>query len=102
MTHCAENEPFALQVTDDSMAPEFPAGCVIVVEPGNAAEDRQYVIFRDGDELCLRQLLITNAGYCLHALDHRIPDTTAATAPDIVGRVIRRTGRRRRDARNYS
>ena len=30
---CSENEPYALQVIDDSMEPEFAKGCVIVIDP---------------------------------------------------------------------
>ena len=41
---CSQLEPFALRVTDDSMAPEFPEGCVIVIEPALGAEDGQYVV----------------------------------------------------------
>lgn len=30
---CSESEPFALQVLGDSMEPEFPDKCIIIIEP---------------------------------------------------------------------
>ena len=39
MSNCASSEPYALQVLGDSMAPEFPDGCVVVSETGGAVHD---------------------------------------------------------------
>ena len=44
---CASHEPYALQVTDDSMEPEFAKHCVIVVDYANDTWFRQYV-YSDG------------------------------------------------------
>ena len=41
---CSALEPYALQVTGDSMAPEFWDGCVIIVEPGGAVRNGSFVI----------------------------------------------------------
>jgi len=30
---CSEQEPFALQVLGNSMEPEFPENCIIIIEP---------------------------------------------------------------------
>lgn len=72
MDGCANNEPYALQVTDSSMEPEFPKGCVIISEPNGVLENGCYVIGSNGDELVFRQLLIDDRGWRLHALqgDH--------------------------------
>jgi DNA polymerase V len=59
MSNCAGSEPFALQVLGDSMAPEFPDGCVVVSEPGSAVHDGCYVIADYKGEIILRQLRLT-------------------------------------------
>lgn len=53
---CSELEPYALQVTDASMAPEFPEGCIIVIEPAHSAEPGSYVIVDYGGDTWFRQI----------------------------------------------
>ena len=43
---CSSLEPFALQVTDESMAPEFPPQCIIVVDPNGKAIAGSFAIVR--------------------------------------------------------
>lgn len=57
---CSELEPYALQVTDDSMAPEFPAGCVIVVEPAHSADPGSFVVVDYGGDTWFRQINVDN------------------------------------------
>ncbi|MGB0721020.1 MAG: S24 family peptidase [Gammaproteobacteria bacterium] len=59
---CAQLEPYALQVTDESMAPEFPAGCVIVVEPALFAEDGQYIVADYAGDTWFRQYSVHDDG----------------------------------------
>ena len=33
-SECGSSEPYALQVTDDSMEDEFPKNCVVIIDPG--------------------------------------------------------------------
>ena len=40
---CAELEPFALQVLGDSMEPEFPDKCIIIIEPFEDKIDGAYM-----------------------------------------------------------
>jgi len=40
---CSSKEPFALQVLGDSMDPEFPDKCVIVIAPSQQAPNNSYV-----------------------------------------------------------
>lgn len=40
---CALQEPFALQVLGPDMEPEFPDGCVVIIEPTQAADDGMYI-----------------------------------------------------------
>lgn len=70
--NCSENEPYAMQVIDDSMQPEFAKGCVIVIDPTGIVRDGAYVFAIDrNDEYIFRQLRIVEGKYILVALnDH--------------------------------
>ncbi|MCP3871133.1 MAG: S24 family peptidase [Gammaproteobacteria bacterium] len=41
---CSYNELHALQVMDDSMEPEFPKDCIIVIEPSEVCSEGAYII----------------------------------------------------------
>jgi len=41
--HCGLHENFAAQVLDDSMEPEFPEGCVVIISPANACYNGAYI-----------------------------------------------------------
>ena len=53
---CVSLEPYALRVLDDSMAPDVPAGSVVVVDPGEPAEDGSLVVLEHEGEVVLRRL----------------------------------------------
>ena len=55
-TSCISLEPFALQVLDDAMAPEVPAGSIVVVDPGEPARDGSVVLLERDGEVRLRRL----------------------------------------------
>ncbi len=59
---CSELEPYALQVTDASMEPEFPENCVIVIEPALGAPDGTYVVADYADDTWFRQFVIDENG----------------------------------------
>lgn len=40
---CASSEPFALQVLGDSMEPEFPDQCIVIIEPSEQRIPNAYV-----------------------------------------------------------
>ena len=52
---CVSLEPFALRVLDDSMAPDLPAGAVVVVDPGEPPEDGCFVLVEHEGEVRLRR-----------------------------------------------
>ena len=55
-TGCEDKEPFALQVLGESMAPEFPDGCIIVIDPGYPVVNGAYVMIEYRGEYHFRQI----------------------------------------------
>ena len=54
---CSYNELYALQVLDDSMEPEFPEKCIIVIEPSQVCANGAFVIITVDGERWFRQFL---------------------------------------------
>ena len=98
---CSELEPYALQVTGDSMAPEFWDGCVIIIEPGSAARHGSFVVVdHDGDTL-FRQLQMESERRFLKPLNASYPVIELTATYNIRGVVVQRTGRRRSQHKHY-
>ena len=101
-TTCIEAEPFALRVTDDSMEPEFAAGCVIIVDPTGVAKDGAFVLAEIDGEYIFRRLERTGEGDRLVALnDDYPPIALAAGLAAVRGVVVQRAGARRRYHKRY-
>jgi SOS-response transcriptional repressor LexA len=65
---------YALRVQGDSMTPDFPDGCIIVVEPELDPLPGDYVIAKNGDdEATFKQLIKDGADYYLKPLNERYP-----------------------------
>jgi phage repressor protein C with HTH and peptisase S24 domain len=43
LSSCSGSEPFALQVLGDSMEPEFPDKCIVIIEPNDSCSSGAYV-----------------------------------------------------------
>ncbi len=59
---CSYNELYPLQVLDDSMAPEFPEKCVIVIEPAEVCATGAYVVAEAEDDRWFRRFVRDEAG----------------------------------------
>ncbi|MCW8944028.1 MAG: S24 family peptidase [Sedimenticola sp.] len=59
---CSYNELYPLQVLDDSMEPEFPVKCIIVIEPSEVCASGAYVIISVEGERLFRQLIRDDSG----------------------------------------
>ena len=101
MSACAGNEPFVLRVLGDSMEPEFPNGCTIVVEPSGQIVNGSFVIAHTGTEMILRRVLIEDLRWRLEALNPEYPVLEIEGPESIRGLVIQRAGRRRNDRKSY-
>lgn len=101
---CIEAEPFALQVIDASMAPEFHPGCVIIIDPSETIKDGSFVLAEIDGEYIFRRLRCDDAGGAssLAALDPDWPEIDIKDRPTCLrGVIVQRTGPRRRDHRRY-
>jgi DNA polymerase V len=95
---CNDAEPFALMVLGDSMAPEFNEGEIIVIEPGPRIIEGSYVLAFYDEEYIFRQLIKTEAGWHLHALNDGYPDVPIADLSSIRGLITQKSRPGRRSA----
>ena len=66
---CSGTEPFALQVLDDSMEPEFKKDCIIIVDASATAKHECYVMASVESGYIFRQLLIEGDKYFIAPLN---------------------------------
>lgn len=94
---CSGAESFALMVLGDSMAPEFREGDIVIIEPEGLATDGSYVLAFWQDEWIFRQLVRSDAGWCLRALNPQSPDIALPDLSAVRGVITQksRPGRRR-------
>ncbi|MGB1008888.1 MAG: S24 family peptidase [Thiolinea sp.] len=93
---CSEAEPFALQVTDDSMLPEFDPGCIIIIDPGGVVRDSCFVFAKDlKDEYIFRRLRIVKDKYYLEPLNSLYDSFEISGLDKIEGVITQRAGKRR-------
>lgn len=101
-TTCTEAEPFALRVTDDSMAPEFREGCVILVDPTGRATDGAFVLAEVDERYVFRRLRETAAGVALEPINPAYPRIQLSRGMAAVkGVIVQRAGTRRREHKRY-
>ncbi len=100
MSECG-NEPFALRVLGDSMAPEFIEGHVIIIEPDGVVQNGSYVFAVYEEEYIFRQLLIENQQYFLKPLNDQYPTLEISSLEAVKGVITQRSGTRRKEHKNY-
>ena len=66
---CSGSEPFALQVLDDSMEPEFKKDCIIIVDASATVKHECYVMASVENGYIFRQLLIDDEKYFITPLN---------------------------------
>jgi phage repressor protein C with HTH and peptisase S24 domain len=72
---CSESEPFALQVLGDSMEPEFPDKCIIIIEPFEMKIPDTYVFVELEGSKWFRQYKKDDSGReYLYACNDTYPD----------------------------
>ena len=98
---CSGGESFALRVVGDSMAPEFPDGCVIIVDPGHAPKDGSYVIVEFAGDVFFRRLGFDGERRFLQPLNPEYGGFELTPPYTIRGGVVQRVGRRRAQRKHY-
>ena len=99
---CASSEPFALRVLGDSMEPEFPDGCIVIIEPNAPAKSGSYVLAETPEVgYIFRQLVIEDERYLLKPLKDGYPVIEVQGTSTIKGLIIQRSGTRRRNYKRY-
>ncbi len=66
---CSGTEPFALQVLDDSMEPEFKKDCIIIIDASATVKHECYVMASVENGFIFRQLLIEGDKYFITPLN---------------------------------
>ncbi|MGD8785011.1 MAG: S24 family peptidase [Thioalkalispiraceae bacterium] len=90
---CGNSEPFALQVTDNSMEPEFKKGCIIVIDPGGVIEHGCYVFAQVENGFIFRQLVIEDNVHYLQPLhEDYLHEKCPVDVDDIKGVIISQAG----------
>ncbi len=94
---CSYNELYALQVLDDSMEPEFPKACIIVIEPSRVCASGAYVVITVDGERWFRQFVRDEQGNeMLVALNENYPPIPLSGSEyQIEGVIVQRNIRRK-------
>lgn len=95
---CDGAEAFALMVLGDSMEPEFAEGEIIIIEPSGLATHGSYVLAQLAGEWIFRQLLQTDAGWRLAALNPAYPASDIEDLAPVKGVIIQKSKPGRRKA----
>jgi len=98
---CAELEPYALRVTDDSMAPEFWEGCIIIVEPRLSARHGAYAVVDYANDTTFRQYIEEGGRRFLKPLNDKYESVEIIGPFAVRGVVIQRAGTRRIHHKHY-
>lgn len=92
---CGSSEPFALQVTDNSMEPEFKKGCIIIIDPSGVIEHGSYVMAMVENGYIFRQLVIENEIHYLQPLhDDYMHEKRQIALDAIQGVIVQQSGTR--------
>ena len=74
LSSCSSKEPFALQVLGNSMEPEFPDQCIVMIEPADQCLSGMYIMVMVEGVRWFRQYLKDEDGERLIALNSLYPE----------------------------
>lgn len=101
LNSCSTLEPYALRVLGDSMEPEFPDGCVIIIDPGHAPRDGSYIVVEYAGDVFFRQLAIDGERRFLNPLNPKYGGFELVPPYTVRGGVVQRSGARRSQHKRY-
>ena len=90
---CGSSEPFALQVTDNSMEPEFKKDSIIIIDPNGLATHGAYVFAQVENGFIFRQLVIEEGVHYLQPLhDDYMHEKRVIAMEEIKGVITSQSG----------
>lgn len=98
MGGCSSTEPFALQVIDDSMEPEFKQGVIIVIDSQGHVQSGSFVIAEIETGYIFRRLHIEDDMHILRALKEGHEEITLTGLEQVRGVITQQatsTGKRK-------
>ncbi len=102
---CGSAEPFALQVIDDSMEPEFKKDCIIIIDPTGVARHGAYVFAMVENGYIFRQLVQEDDKYYLQPLNEAyMHEKRSIEFEAIEGVIVQQSGPkgRRKERKHYA
>ena len=76
---------YALRIDGDSMAPTFPPGSIIVVEPDMEPQPGSYVIAKNGDDATFKQLVKDAGRWYLKPMNSQYPTIEMGNEYRVIG-----------------
>lgn len=101
---CGGSEPFALQVIDDSMEPEFKKDCLIIIDPTGIARHGAYVFAIVESGYTFRQLVEEEGKFFIQPLNEAYAhEKQPIEVSAIEGTIVQQSGPkgRRKDRKHY-
>ena len=92
---CGASEPYALQVTDDSMHPEFALNCIVIIDPVGQCQNGQYVFVEYEGVRWFRKYVEKDSKKYLIPLNDNYPEILLDNSFDIIGVVIQKNENRK-------
>tara|TARA_Y100000996_G_scaffold303877_2_gene241169 strand:- start:5988 stop:6323 length:336 start_codon:yes stop_codon:yes gene_type:complete len=92
---CGASEPYALQVTDDSMHPEFEKDCIVIIDPIKHCKNGQFVFVEYEGVRWFRQYIEKDNHKYLIALNSLYPEIILDNSFDIIGIIIQKNNNRK-------
>ena len=94
-SECGSSEPYALQVTDNSMEPEFPKDCIVIVDPSGSCVDGQYIFVEYDGVRWFRKFKIIDGDKYLLALNSEYPEIKLDNSYDVIGIIVQKNVNRK-------
>ena len=92
---CGASEPYALQVTDNSMEPEFPKGCVVIVDPSGSCSRGQFIFIEYEGVRWFRKFEIIDQEKYLIPLNSDYPEIKLDNSYDVIGIIVQKNVKRK-------
>ncbi len=94
-SECGASEPYALQVTDDSMESEFPKDCIVIIDPTKDCKNGDFVFVEYDGVRWFRKYEERKENKYLIALNDLYPEIELDDSFDIIGIIVQKNNKRK-------